>query len=175
MLSYGEKYKNWTKNFNSHIALVVLVNMLIVVILCSSTLILHLPSLRVYRWFIYFLSSISGKSKKKIQRNREIAPWIPSIRNHFWYSCGNCNGDELQMRVLWLNMLKHICGDHSACSHEHMVEPSEGKEWLDPNRPSTDVIRKHCMDNQWLTSFEYHIRNRDKGFLEVRITAECFV
>ena len=79
------------------------------------------------------------------------------------------------MRVLWLNMLKHICGDHSACSHEDMAEPSEGKEWLDPNSPSTDVIRKHCMDNQWLTSFGYHIRNRHKGFLEVRIIAECFV
>ena len=175
MLSYGEKYKNWTKNFNSDIAVVVLVSMLIVAILCSSSLILHLPSLGVYKWFRYFLSSISSKSKKKIQQNRENSPWIPSIRNHFWYSCRNYNGDELQRRVLWLNMLKHICGDHSACSNEGMAEPSEDKEWLDPNSPSMDVIRKHCMDKQWLASFGYHIRNRHIGLLEVKIIAECFV
>ena len=52
------------------------------------------------------------------------------------------------MRVLWLNVLKHICGDHSACSHEDMTEPSKSKEWLDPKSPSIDVIRKHCMDKQ---------------------------
>ena len=74
------------------------------------------------------------------------------------------------MRVLWLNMLKHICGDH-----EDMAELSEGKEWLAPNTPSMDVIRKHCMDKQWLVSFRYYIRNRHTGLLEVRITAECFI
>ena len=54
------------------------------------------------------------------------------------------------MRVLWLNMLKHICGEHSAFSHEDMAEPSEGKKWLGPNSPSMDVIRKHSMDKQGL-------------------------
>ena len=91
------------------------------------------------------------------------------------YSCENCNGDELQMRVLWLNMLKHICGDHSACSHEDMAEPSEGKEWLDPISSSMDVIRKHCMDKQWLASFGYYIGNRHIGLSEIRIIAEPFI
>ena len=76
------------------------------------------------------------------------------------------------MKVLWLNMLKHIYGDHSTCSHEDMAEPSE--EWLDLNSPSTDVIRKHRIDKQWLASFGYYIRNRHTGLLEVRIIAECF-
>ena len=31
---------------------------------------------------------------------------------------------------MWLNMLQHISGDHSACSLEDMVESSEGTEWL---------------------------------------------
>ena len=56
-----------------------------------------------------------------------------------------------------------------------MAELSEGKEWLAPNSPSMDVIRKHCMDKQRLVSFRYYIRNRLTGLLEVRITAECFI
>ena len=57
------------------------------------------------------------------------------------------------MRMLWLIMLKNICGDGSACSHKDMAEPSKGKEWLNANSPSMDVIRKHCMDKQWFASF----------------------
>ena len=63
-------------------------------------------------------------------------PWIPSIRNHFWYCCSNCDGDELQLRLIWLRMLQHICSDHTYCTHEAMDSPSEGKDWLDPNSQS---------------------------------------
>ena len=79
---------------------------------------------------------VSPTSKLKQLILKEIMPWIPSIRNHFWYSCSNCDGDELQLRLIWLRMLQHICSDHTYCTHEAMDSPSEGKDWLDPNSQS---------------------------------------
>ena len=85
--------------------------------------------------FFFFFSfiKISSKSKIKQKQNKEIAPEIPAVRNHFWYSSGKCNGGELEMKFLWLGLLQHICGEHNSCSHKEMLEPSEGKSWLDPN------------------------------------------
>jgi len=95
-----------------------------------------------------------------------IGPWIPSIRNHFWYICKNCDRDEVKMRVLWLNLLKHICNEHSTCDHEALDEETRGKPWLDADSNEMDTIRTHVMNPQWLKSFEYYTRNRHTGLLE---------
>lgn len=70
--------------------------------------------------------------------HKEMMPWIPSIRNHFWYACSNCDGDELQLRVIWLQMLQHICNYHPYCAHKSMDSASKGKDWLDPNSNSME-------------------------------------
>ena len=123
-----------------------------------------------YYYHSYNLNSflfikISSKSKITQKQNKEIAPWIPAIRNHFWYSSKNCKGSELEMKSLWLGLLQHICGELNSCSHEEMLEPSEGKSWPDPNSQSMKVIRRHCMNKQWLGSFKYYVRNRYTGAL----------
>ena len=79
---------------------------------------------------------------------------------NFGLVCGNSNGDELDMELLQINMLKHICGDNSAYSHDEMLEPSEGKEWLDLNGESMQIIPKHCIESNWFGLFKYCVRNR---------------
>ena len=99
-----------------------------------------------------------------------IGPWIPAIRNHFWYAVANCDGDELCMRVIWLRFLQHICGDHTQCDHGPMEEPTEGKSWLEPDSPALKIIREEVMKESWLKSFSYYTKNRHTGLLEVDIS-----
>ena len=82
------------------------------------------------------------------------------------------------MKLLWVGLLQHICVEHNSCSHEKMLEPSEGKSWLDPKSQPIEVIRRHrqWMDRQWLGSFKYYVRNRHTEALELNleINTICF-
>lgn len=72
------------------------------------------------------------------------------------------------MRVLWLNVLKHICDDHSDCDHKPLDDENRnGKPWLDADSIEMDIIREHVMNPQWLKSFAYYTRYRHTGLLEV--------
>lgn len=117
-------------------------------------------------WFRYFIK-VPPTSKRKQLLHEEIMPWIPSIRNHFWYACSNCDGDKLQLRVIWLLMLQRICNDHTYCTHEPMDSSSEGKDWLDPNSQSMEILRGFCLDKKLLTLLRYYCRNRHTGLIEV--------
>lgn len=46
-----------------------------------------------------------GKSIKKVlfgasklKACKELKPWIRAIINHFWWRCGSCNGDVLEVK-----------------------------------------------------------------------------
>ena len=112
------------------------------------------------------LLKVSMTSKRKQLIHKEIMPWILSIRNPFWYACSNCDGDELQSRVICLWMLQHIWNDHTYCTHEAMDSLSEGKYLLDPNSQSMEIFREFCMDKRWLTSLRYYCRIFHTGLIE---------
>lgn len=72
--------------------------------------------------YIYFIKCIVGLEKKlaavaKRKGGGEIRQWIPTIRNHLYYSATSSgeNGDE--KRAKWANVLKHVTDDHSNCMH----------------------------------------------------------
>ena len=47
--------KKQAQVFNFHVAVVILISMFILVILCSDTQILYLPSGWVYKWMVFFV------------------------------------------------------------------------------------------------------------------------
>lgn len=83
---------------------------------------------------------VSKVSKKG--ENRVLQSWIPSIRNHFWYSSQICNGDTTALKACFLGILHHVSDEH---------------EWVN----ATDVRHKRCQ-NESLSDEE-----REKSALKV--------
>ena len=51
-----------------------------------------------------------------------------------------------------------------------MLEPGEGKTWIDPSSPTAESLRDLVFDRRWLNSLTYYVRNRHTGNLEVSVS-----
>ncbi|XP_065067642.1 uncharacterized protein LOC135693180 [Rhopilema esculentum] len=125
---------------------------------------------------IFHSKDIWHKTSKKTSKPNEIAkkrahsklqPWIPSIRNHFWYCCSHAEGNNLKLRLLWKRLLNHVSNDHQFCEHEEMQEPCGNKEWLEPGGATMKLLCEQVNDPKLLKSLDYYVRNRHTGMLEV--------
>eukprot|EP00112_Aurelia_sp_Birch-Aquarium-sp1_P002028 Seg1221.6 transcript_id=Seg1221.6/GoldUCD/mRNA.D3Y31 product="hypothetical protein" protein_id=Seg1221.6/GoldUCD/D3Y31 len=104
----------------------------------------------------------AGKEKG----NSKILDWVPSIRNHFWHCSESCDGKLDDMKDRWINMLKHMCNLHHACSHGPL-EHLERSDWFDPTDSDFGVAREMVLDKKLLKSFRYYTKFKHTGMLEV--------
>ena len=71
----------------------------------------------------------------------ELAPWIPSIVNHLWWSAESCGKDPELLREKWLSVIHHVTNRHEwpgnryfhKCEHSRLSsEQARKKKWLKP-------------------------------------------
>lgn len=98
-----------------------------------------------------------------------MGPWIPDIRNHFWFCCANCEGSELKLKLIWTRLLHHISNDHDYCEHGELSDEDHQKPYLLAHGNTMKKLREIVLDPQWLKSLAYYTRNRHTGMLEVKI------
>ena len=71
----------------------------------------------------------------------ELAPWIPSIVNHLWWSAESCGKDPEVLKERWLSVIHHVTNRHEwpgnrhfhKCEHGRLTtEEQRRKKWLKP-------------------------------------------
>ena len=84
-------------------------------------------------------------------------PWIPSLKNHLWWSAATCNGDEDQLIEKWQSASKHVTNQHDwgngrtfqHCAHEEITaEDQEAIKWLTHESPSHVELNKVLHDTK---------------------------
>lgn len=89
--------------------------------------------------------------------NSALREFIPSIRNHFWYSAQRCMGDSQRMVDLWVSVLRHLVGEHvwfdGQCEHDVLPEDAPT---LDIASSAMDGLRQIVLDKKLLKEFEYY-------------------
>ena len=85
-------------------------------------------------------------TKGKQKRNENLAGWIKSIINHFWWCSAACQGNAVLIREKWLSILHHVSNKHEwdghelyqACEHGPLSPEEERlKKWLPESLSST--------------------------------------
>eukprot|EP00112_Aurelia_sp_Birch-Aquarium-sp1_P005410 Seg1614.15 transcript_id=Seg1614.15/GoldUCD/mRNA.D3Y31 product="hypothetical protein" protein_id=Seg1614.15/GoldUCD/D3Y31 len=102
--------------------------------------------------------------------NKSLDKWIAAIRNHFWYSCENCDGSEEKLKNLWMGIVHHVQGHYEwiggQCEHDKMIDAVGEKEWLKPDDPALEAIREIVLDHNWLSTLHFYIHSQHTGALE---------
>eukprot|EP00795_Rhopilema_esculentum_P016102 gene16102-7456_t len=122
-----------------------------------------------------------SKMLHKAAKDKEAAalkPWIPSIINHFWYSCQIANGDTEKLKDCWFGVVHHVCGEHtwsgSACLHGPSTS-SEPKQVLEKKSKPAEALRAVVFDRKFLTNFEMYTSFRHTGpFAKTKDGKEIF-
>lgn len=114
------------------------------------------------------------KSKKKTCQSLE--PWIPSIRNHLWWSSATCGGDAELLKEKWLSILHHIKGKHkwdsgkkyTKCCHPPLSRTEQRtKPWLKASSEAFKALHKIVSDTKFLQDLEHLTKYSHTGNLEV--------
>ena len=119
--------------------------------------------------------------KKKLMRPAKkkvcnvLSKWIKSICNHFWWSCGTCEGNEQLLREKWVSILFHIQNKHEwtgntlyhQCSHAPLCESQRKKIWLDPRSEAFIELQKIVLDKTLLKDLKNLTQFSHTGDLEV--------
>lgn len=119
--------------------------------------------------------SLIKRLTKVASTHKNINPWIPAVRNHFWYSSRECNRNVTRMKSLWLGILHHSVNEHKwtmaidgqegKCEHKPEAhDPS--RAWLVKGSPAHKALAAVVMENAFLKKFEYYANFRHTGNLE---------
>eukprot|EP00112_Aurelia_sp_Birch-Aquarium-sp1_P016508 Seg3753.2 transcript_id=Seg3753.2/GoldUCD/mRNA.D3Y31 product="hypothetical protein" protein_id=Seg3753.2/GoldUCD/D3Y31 len=98
-----------------------------------------------------------------------LKEWIPSIVNHFWYSCQVANGDVQKLKDCWFGTVHHVCGEHKWSSSECMHGPlvtKEPKTFLCKTSKAAAALRSVVFDKKILANFERYVTFRHTGNVE---------
>ena len=115
-------------------------------------------------------------SKKKGCDDLQL--WIPSIVNHLWWCCKNCEGDASILEQKMLGALYHTTGVHSwhgskifakvrQCSHPPLCEDKQCNiKWLEQDGPSHEELERILMNTRFRKSLPKLTRFQHTGALE---------
>lgn len=89
-----------------------------------------------------------------------ICDWIePIIPNHFWFCCQQANGDVLELKDMWQDVLDHVVGEHEwsdgQCSHSPLVLSDTDKPLLGKGSKELEALTKVILDKRWLESLVF--------------------
>lgn len=101
--------------------------------------------------------------------NEELKAWIPSIVNHFWYSCEVAAGDPMKLKNTWFGVVHHVCGEHtwseSSCLHGPLVS-EDPKVPLQKKSSAAEALRVVVFDKRFTNNLQHYIHFRHTGGLE---------
>lgn len=122
--------------------------------------------------------SLAKKLTKVSQKgeNRILKSWMPSIRNHFWYSSKACAGDEDVLKATFLGILHHVVNEHQwvfgtdgrpgQCNHVELVDDERDKRWLEKGSNPHKSLATELTDKRFLKNLPYYRNFRHTGILE---------
>lgn len=114
---------------------------------------------------LYSKMTLNFQIAKK-PKHAHLSEWISSIRNHFWYCCQHCDGDELRLKLLWIRVLHHVCDDHDYCDHDELPESELSKTFLESDSSTMRELREVVTEPRWLKSLAHYTRNCHTGMVE---------
>ena len=108
---------------------------------------------------------------------RGLLPWIPAIRNHFWYVSKSCGNDANSLVVSLFGILHHICNEHEwglcadgsagKCEHGPLPElDNETKQWLEKDSPAHRALERVLNDTRFKNTLPYYKDFLHTGKLE---------
>ena len=68
---------------------------------------------------------LSAASKKS--GCSDLAPWIPSIVNHLWWSAESCGKDPEVLKEKWLSVIHHVTNRHEWPGNKHFHKCEHGR------------------------------------------------
>ncbi|XP_071827646.1 uncharacterized protein [Apostichopus japonicus] len=122
--------------------------------------------------------SIARKIKKasRLRENRVLQSWLPSIRNHFWFSSKTSNRDDVRMKATFLGILHHIVDEHEwvfgtdgrpgKCAHEELQDAERTKRWLKKGSVPHKTLATELTARRFLNNLKYYKNFRHTGILE---------
>ena len=92
----------------------------------------------------------------------DLAPWIPSIVNHLWWSAESCGNDPEVLKEKWFSFIHHVTNTHEWPGHRHFHKcehnrlstyQQQKKKWLKPGSASHTALVNTVKDIVHLTKF----------------------
>ena len=89
----------------------------------------------------------------------DLAPWIPSIVNHLWWSAESCGNDPEVLKEKWLSVIHHVTNRHEwpgnrhfhKCEHNRLsTDQQRKKKWLKPGSASHTALVNIVKDKLFL-------------------------
>ena len=132
-----------------------------------------------YQYDVWHVAkSIFKKLLKKSKKAacKALEPWIPSIRNHFWWSCATCEGDVVMLREKWTSIVHHIKNKHkwdsgtkyTKCCHKRLKKSErKSKPWLIEGSEAFKAVQDVVFEKKLLTDLEHLTKYSHTGNLEV--------
>ena len=122
--------------------------------------------------------NILKKLLKEAKRKscRDLAAWIKSIVNHFWWCCASCNGNATEMKEKWLSILFHVCNIHrwknstifKKCEHRRLTKKQQKeKVWLKKGSAAYNALVKVVTSKTLLSAMNQLTSFSHTGTLEV--------
>ena len=117
------------------------------------------------------LSSASKKSGCS-----ELAPWIPSIINHLWWSAESCGKDPEVLKERWLSVTHHVTNRHEWPGNRHFhkcehgrptTEEQRRKKWLKPGSTAHTALLNIVKDKHLLKDIVHPVECVHTTVLEV--------
>ncbi|CAB3382622.1 Hypothetical predicted protein [Cloeon dipterum] len=114
----------------------------------------------------HLAKSITKKLTELAKKHKELADWIPAIRNHLWFAANTCKGDEKLLITKWASMINHVQGIHSwkegkqnySCEHDTMNEEVQNDtKWVE-SRAAVAAL-KQATQNTRLVNQLKHCKN----------------
>ncbi|XP_044172506.1 uncharacterized protein LOC114961035 [Acropora millepora] len=126
----------------------------------------------------HLAKSVSKKLAKASKKSgcNDLAPWIPSIVNHLWWSAESCNRDPDVLREKWLSVIHHVTNRHEwpgnryfhKCQHDRLSpEQQRKKKWLKPGSASHTALVNIAKDNRLLKDLDHLVQFVHTTALEV--------
>ena len=126
----------------------------------------------------HFSKSIKTKFLKILKKKacEELRPWIKSICNHLWWSCGTCEQNYMLLKEKWISLLFYIQNKHywtgnalyhKCCCADLSTEEEHSKAWLSPKFESFLALQTIVFDKTILKGIIQLTRFSHAGILAV--------
>lgn len=107
-------------------------------------------------WHLAKSATKKLNAKAKHKECQDLAPWIPSIRNHLWWAAASCDGDTIELIEKWRSVVHHTVDRHEwggsqkyqECQHGPISdEERNGKKWLVEGSEAHNALGDVINDN----------------------------
>ena len=115
-------------------------------------------------------------AKARSAENEDLADWMQSISNHFWWCVATCRGNAQLLREKWLSLLNHITNRHAwggnqlfhKCEHAKLtLEQKRFTKWLNPKSEAYKALQSVVTATQFLNALPQVTKFCHTGELEV--------